>query len=156
MKIFRYRVTVNDTVRILSVGVQLRHKLMGGFKFTRYEIVHSILAAEDDGKFDTGREKCILDGRLSKFEMSEDRSNAPTIPTIYNNSKLYEIFANAYAKKVGIKLISKLKGSRGHNIQLEEVKLADIVPQEIIIGGSSIRGGNTIAIGNKDNPNPLG
>ena len=189
MKIFRYKVTVNDTVRILSVGVSKMKEYTcilnmdnieipknreiqvssnsEGYnvnfnvdttmveKFIpsgiKYKFAYAITAPEDINIFNIQEE----DGKLKK-RINEGNEHEFVLNTDLDNHGVTRAFAKSYARKIANTVISKLKGVKGHGIKVDETKLVDIVPQEVIIGGGTCMGSNTIAIGNKDNPNPLG
>lgn len=116
MKIFRYKVTIDEIERIVSVGVEVKNIRMpyidevdytpkdyiagfianptiGYFDLTTYSFAHTILNPKDkhDERIELGRLNKIISG-LDTYDFN--------IPTMFNSYGAMKSFAFSYCTKV--------------------------------------------------------
>lgn len=131
MKVFRFKVIVGNTERILSVGAKIVPITYVTLD-KHYDITfqYSILSILDNGKFNTKVENLILEGRFNK-RSNIKHSKVNIIYNLYNN-KVLKALANAFAHSVKREVIAKFKdvrarkGNKAKDIVIKEYDIKDL------------------------------
>ena len=117
MKIFRYKLVVEDAERVLSIGVQ-KNKVDSAV--TLLSFAYSILDAIDIKSFDFQKEKWMLEGRMHKI------SNVVHVPTRYMNSVLVEGYAKGFASLVISDIVSKFSDVKDDNGNPKKITMSKL------------------------------
>ncbi len=150
MKIFRFKVIVDKTERILSIGVisekynkidkingficdietinstiycKFKNKIDTNlYKYVDYSFAYAITNVGD--KFNLKQEGYRLDGRIKSIKYCEMDCE---FPTELHNNRVMKALATSYAYYIKRTVISKFKDIKGKDIKLEEYDIKDLI-----------------------------